>query len=58
MKLLPYYVPDYRLEPDEDRPVLHCDNCSAGIYINEEYYNIDAFTLCERCVEDMKTIAN
>ena len=47
-----HYVPDVRLEPEEDVVFCECDECENEIYVGEVYYNIDDHKIHLFCLEE------
>lgn len=48
-----YYVPDYRLEPDEEVPVCFCAECNGDIYEGDTVYKIDGDAICsDDCLQE------
>lgn len=47
-----YHVPDYKLEPDDEQPVMFCGNCNGDLYEGDTIYKIDGDTVCEECLAD------
>lgn len=45
------------LQPEEDGPVMLCDDCSEGIYVGDPYYNVNGKCICQACIEDRKNYA-
>lgn len=50
-------VPDYRLDPPEDKRkrVYSCAICGEDILEGDDYYNIPGYGICcESCIDDCK----
>ena len=45
-------VPDYHLDPPEDRVFAMCDYCGREIYEGEEYYEIEGDRIHEDCFDE------
>ena len=47
-----YAEDKYYQVPDEApiTPVMECDQCGKPIYAGDDYYSIDGWTWCERCI--------
>ena len=46
-----YYVPDYKLDPPEDKVFCECDACGQEIYEGGTYYDIDGDNIHDDCFE-------
>lgn len=47
-----YYVPDYKLEQQEENPLYFCDQCNGDIYTGYTIYKLDKDTICWECLRD------
>ena len=43
-----------RLDPQEAKVYLNCDNCGGEIYEGQEYYECEMGDLCEKCFDKMQ----
>ena len=49
---MPDRLPEYHLDPPEDRIFAVCDQCGGEIYEGETYYDIEGDYIHEDCFEE------
>lgn len=56
MSKLPESMYDYRYENPEPKQIGACSGCGCGIYVGDDYYQIDNKAYCEDCKNKFKKV--